>query len=580
MSAGSAGSRGKPPNVMVRMAMRNGNSRLGADNSMDDLETSAGAPAQWVVPGYRHERELGSGASGRVVLARHEATGTPVAIKYLIRTLNSEPDFRAAYRAEARLLAELESPHVTRLYEYVESASGAAIVMELVEGIALRALLKQEGATSPEAALVVLKGSLLGLAAAHAAGVVHRDYKPDNVLVTEQGISKLVDFGIATRSGAPATASGTPLYMAPEQFAGQPATPATDVYAATGTFFECITGAKPYQGSTVLELMIQHSEAPIPDNLAPEPVRPLIRSGLAKHPEERPESAAAFVDVLESVAAAAYGEDWEERGQRKLAALVAMLPLLLLKAPITNPSGTTDLATTTLGPPTRKVNVRRGRTVKALAGVGVVLVIVAAAVVVTKPPKPTPAADSQGPTSAATFSVTTSPPDLGATATATATATPTATGTPTATATPTMTPTVTKTTPTKHPTTAPPTTPPPTTTPPIPLTVASVAIISYVCVQNTDGVGVGVDATVQVKSTGNTAGTLTLGWFYSSSDDGRRITLPSTQSALPQGTTDTYYEDFSTVGDDFYWGLSVSTSPAAATGQNTWKSIYCGVIIS
>ena len=133
--------------------------------------------------------------------------------------------------------------------------------------------------------------------------------------------------------------------------------------------------------------MIQHSEAPIPDNLAPEPVRPLIRSGLAKHPEERPESAAAFVDVLEGVAAAAYGEDWEERGQRKLAALVAMLPLLLLKAPITNPSGTTDLATTTLGPPAPKVKMRRGRAAKVMAGVGAVLVIVGAAVVVTKPPE-------------------------------------------------------------------------------------------------------------------------------------------------------------------------------------------------
>lgn len=248
-------------------------------NGLTD-ESTAGADGPWTLPGYTHERELGAGGSGRVVLARHEATGTRVAVKYLSAAVGDT----SAFRREAELLGALRSPQVARLYEYVEGPRGAAIVMELVDGIALRALLRQEGATSPEAALVVLKGSLLGLAAAHAAGVVHRDYKPENVLVTVDGSSKLVDFGIAVPHGATGKIAGTPVYMAPEQWAGRPASPSADVYAATATFFECLTGAKPYNGTTLAELAAQHTEAPIPDQLAPEPVRSLIRAGLAKTP--------------------------------------------------------------------------------------------------------------------------------------------------------------------------------------------------------------------------------------------------------------------------------------------------------
>ena len=110
-------------------------------------------------------------------------------------------EFAEMFRGEAAVLASMDNPHVVRLYEYVESSSGAAIVMELVDGVSLRQILARQGGTTPEAALVVLQGSLLGLAAAHARGVVHRDYKPDNVLVDGDGASKLTDFGIAARAG-------------------------------------------------------------------------------------------------------------------------------------------------------------------------------------------------------------------------------------------------------------------------------------------------------------------------------------------------------------------------------------------
>lgn len=157
------------------------------------------------------------------MLAHHRETGTPVAIKYLHDRVG-----KTALRAEAEVLSRIGSPHITRLYEYVEGAEGSAIVMELVDGIALRDLLRAEGATTAQAALVGLKGSLLGLAAAHEAGVVHRDYKPANVLVDTAGTSKLVDFGIAVESGEDRDVSGTPAYMPPEQWAGRPASPAGD----------------------------------------------------------------------------------------------------------------------------------------------------------------------------------------------------------------------------------------------------------------------------------------------------------------------------------------------------------------
>ncbi|WP_175409562.1 serine/threonine-protein kinase [Streptomyces sp. TRM64462] len=302
----------------------------------------------WSVPGYSETRELGSGASGRVVRAVHDATGVPVAVKHLSEALRSDPAFLHTFRDEARLLGALESPYVTRLYEYVEAPEGAAIVMELVDGIALRALLRQHGPVGPEAALTILKGSLLGLAAAHASGVVHRDYKPENVLVTADGASKLVDFGIATGHGTTATVAGTPAYMAPEQWTGAPASPAADVYAATATFYECLTGRKPFTGGNLAELALRHVDAPVPEDGVPEPLLPLVRSGMAKAPEDRPREAAAFVQELERVAGAAYGPHWEERGRGRLAALAALLPLLFPTAG-DRAESSTDLATTSLG---------------------------------------------------------------------------------------------------------------------------------------------------------------------------------------------------------------------------------------
>ncbi|TDC09517.1 serine/threonine-protein kinase, partial [Actinomadura bangladeshensis] len=284
--------------------------------------------AQWRVDGYTEVRELGAGAQGRVVLARHDASGTPVAIKYL--AVRADEAERERLRHEALMLGRAGSPHVARLFRLVEGPDTAAIIMEAIDGVSLKELLRQHGALGPEAALTVLKGSLLGLAAAHAVGVVHRDYKPANVVVPADGRSRLVDFGIATPAGEEAGGAGTPYYMAPEQWSRHIATPASDVYAATCVFVECVTGHRPYAG-TRAELMRAHLTGEVPIDAVPEALRPLVQRGMAKAPEDRPAGAAAFVDDLERTAQAAYGRDWEARGVHALSAgavaLAALFPL-------------------------------------------------------------------------------------------------------------------------------------------------------------------------------------------------------------------------------------------------------------
>ncbi|MFB4302435.1 serine/threonine-protein kinase [Actinomadura sp. NTSP31] len=283
---------------------------------------------QWRVPDFEEVRELGRGAQGRVVLARHAARGTPVAIKYL--AAGADPAAREGFRAEARMLGRVTDPNVARLYRLVEHGEDLAIVMEAVDGVPFKEILRRYESLEPEAALTVLKGSLLGLAAAHAAGVVHRDYKPANVIVPSDGRSKLVDFGIAVFEGA-SSAAGTPLYMAPEQWRGEPATPATDVYAATCVFYEALTGRRPYGEGDRASIMAGHLNGAVPAEDVPEPLRPLITRGMAKDAAERPVSAAAFVGQLEELAQVVCGADWEARGVRALAgaamALAALFPL-------------------------------------------------------------------------------------------------------------------------------------------------------------------------------------------------------------------------------------------------------------
>src|SRR5579859_2311042 len=244
-------------------------------------------------------------------------------------------------------------------------------------------VLARQGKTTAEAALVVLQGSMLGLAAAHRRGVVHRDYKPENVLIDGAGASKLTDFGIAARTGDSAVPAGSLMYAPPEQFGGSPATPASDVYAATATFYECLTGQPPFTGDTAERLLYQHLSQPVPLEPVPEPLRPLVAAGLAKDPLGRPADGTALVAELRAVAGGAYGPDWENRGRSGLAAAALLLAALW-------PSGGPAAAQ---GSALHRIRLRRrlphGRLggVKAAVTVGVVVVgaAVAAAVILPRP---------------------------------------------------------------------------------------------------------------------------------------------------------------------------------------------------
>ncbi|MFI6323506.1 serine/threonine-protein kinase [Nonomuraea sp. NPDC050556] len=413
----------------------------------------------WGVPGYTEVRELGTGAAGRVVLARRDHDGAEVAIKYLSDELRHDVGFVARFRHEARLLGAMRSPHNAQFIDYVETGDGAAIIMELVNGVPLRALLNSEGPTGPEAALCVLYGALKGLAAAHAIGVVHRDFKPENVVVQGDGTSKLIDFGIAVRQGDGANAAGTPPYMAPEQWSGAAASPSTDVYAATIVFFECLTGTRPFRASNIAALAHQHHSTPPPVEEVPAALQGLVERGMAKNPAERPPSAEAFLTELEAVAADAYGPDWQERGRRRLARLAGLLLVLFPSADDLPQDDATSLAETKLHGGGSKVMTKLG--VKVLVGTVAVGVITGIAVVALS------GSDEKPKLQAGTSTLTPSavPPITGEPVTESPTPTEEET-TPAPEETPTVEPTTTAAPPTVAPTSATPTvTPKPSKTP-------------------------------------------------------------------------------------------------------------------
>ncbi|MFD9462961.1 protein kinase [Streptomyces sp. NPDC060027] len=536
----------------------------------------------WAVPGYTESRELGSGASGRVALAVHEQTGLPVAVKYLSESLRTRPGFVREFRAEARLLGGLRSEHVAGLYEYVEGPEGAAIVMELVDGVCLRALLAKDAPLAPEAALVLLKGSLLGLADAHRLGVVHRDYKPENVLVRPDGTSKLVDFGIAAADGTTAGIAGTPSYMAPEQWTGAPASPAADVYAATATFFECLTGRKPYTGENLAELALQHVDGAIPADEVPEPVRSLVHRGLAKSPEERPAHAEDFVAELEATAGGAYGPDWEERGHGRLATLVALSLLLLPSAPSV-PRRATDTARTVLGgtpdrlrawrPSLRSLLVSGAALVAALlltygidrhapdfgAPRQAAQALATTSAQPTGPNGPTATADPDSPTPSSSSSVSAPPTPSGSAGESTAEPPVSASASATASA------TVAGTTPPATPTAEPPTTSP---SPTVPVNVKAVAFSGF----RQTGTATAA-ATVTVTTDGTGPVTLTVAWFTGEVSGQTGTQDGATETFRRSGSTQyTLALDHTFQGTGCYWGVQARTQPASADG-GAWQQL-------
>ncbi|MFF6777053.1 serine/threonine-protein kinase [Streptomyces sp. NPDC012637] len=540
---------------------------------MNGMQDVTGGDGGWSVPGYAAVRALGRGAGGRVVLARHEATGVPVAIKYLSERLHGDRGFLARFRAEARLLGDLRHPCVVRLYEYVEARSGAAIVMEAVDGVTLREMLRAHGATGPEAALVLLKGSLLGLGAAHAAGVVHRDYKPENVLVRADGSSALADFGIAVRAGREAEAAGTPAYMAPEQWEGEPAGPASDVYAAAAVFYECLTGRRPFQADDLIALRLQHLRAPVAVEDVPEPLRELLRKGMAKEAADRP-GIEAFLAGLERAAVEGYGAGWEERGRRRLAGLAALLALSFPFA-VTGAVHEATPALTVLGRLKRPLW-------QAAVGVAVLAVAAGGITVATARPDDTtttvatsvpsgrpvasgfPSASSSSASPSASPSASTASPTPSGSPSGSASADPSPSGTTPAPATG-GTPTAATTPPGGGPGPAPSTTrPAPTATTPAPPSAGTVTV-SIGSVRRAAGYRLVADVTITTTGTGPL--TVTADFYRNTPANSY-----GSQSRRLSGSTQysvTFEGDFSSNPCRGTWYVAVRSSPQSANGAQT-----------
>jgi eukaryotic-like serine/threonine-protein kinase len=247
---------------------------------------------------YRLEARIAIGAVGDVWRATDLVLGRPVAVKLLRPEYAQHPETLARFEAEARHAASVTHPGIAQVYDYGEdgAAESPYLVMELVDGPSLAGVLAA-GPLEPSYAMDVLAQAAAGLEAAHAAGLVHRDVKPANLLVGPDNQVKITDFGIAYAAGsAPITRTGalvgTPTYLPPERAAGGAATPASDLYSLGVVGYHCLTGQPPFRGMPV-EVAIAHQSRALPPLPAAVPagVAGLIGELTAKDPAARPASA-------------------------------------------------------------------------------------------------------------------------------------------------------------------------------------------------------------------------------------------------------------------------------------------------
>ncbi|WP_440709196.1 serine/threonine protein kinase [Herbiconiux sp. YIM B11900] len=256
-------------------------------------------PTAGVTFGGRYElsSRIAIGGMGEVWQATDLVIGRTVAIKILKDEYLGDPGFLERFRAEARHAALVNHEGIANVFDYGEEEGSAYLVMELVPGEALSTILEREHVLSTDRVLDIVAQTALALQAAHAAGLVHRDIKPGNLLITPDGRVKITDFGIARIADqVPLTATGqvmgTVQYLSPEQASGQPASPTTDIYSLGIVAYECLAGKRPFTGeSQVAIAMAQINEAPpeLPVTVA-EPVRNLVLSCIAKKPADRPSS--------------------------------------------------------------------------------------------------------------------------------------------------------------------------------------------------------------------------------------------------------------------------------------------------
>ncbi|MCU1433488.1 MAG: protein kinase [Pseudarthrobacter sp.] len=286
---------------------------------------------------------------GEVWKAKDLVLGRIVAIKVLKEEYTGDPGFLQRFRAEARHTALLNHVGIANVFDYGEEEGSAYLVMELVPGQPLSSIIEHEQVLSPDRTLSMMAQTARALSVAHAQGLVHRDIKPGNLLITPEGRVKVTDFGIARLADqVPLTQTGqvmgTAQYLAPEQATGQTATGASDIYSLGVIGYECLTGHRPFSGESQIAIalaQVNDAPPPLPESL-PKPVRALLMSMLAKDPKNRPANAIKLAEAAEAI-----------RNGDISAAHAAVPGMLLFEAatgPITAPVDIATAPTGVIGP--------------------------------------------------------------------------------------------------------------------------------------------------------------------------------------------------------------------------------------
>jgi serine/threonine-protein kinase len=305
---------------------------------------------------YLLESRIATGGMGEVWRARDTTLGRTVAVKVLKREYADDPSFRSRFETEARHAASLHHPGIAAVYDFGEAQSvdGSGVprpylVMELVEGQPLSALLRPGSPMDPGAAAALMAQAADAIAAAHAAGIVHRDVKPANLLVTPDRQVKVTDFGIARAADSVSLTQtgqvmGTPQYLSPEQARGSTATEASDVYSLGVVTYECLAGRRPFDAGSPVATALAHlnQEPPALPASVPAPLAAVVMRALAKDPAERYAGAGALAAALRDPAGAGASDGAAAAGAAGAGAAAAADAPTSVVPPVGPPLGATD----------------------------------------------------------------------------------------------------------------------------------------------------------------------------------------------------------------------------------------------
>ena len=294
---------------------------------------------------YRVLRHLADGGMATVYLAVDERLEREVALKVMRRHLVHDETFVSRFRREAKSSASLSHPNVVAVYDQGEDDGDVFLAMEYVPGRTLRDVLTTEGPLNPRAALDVLEAVLQALAEAHSKGLIHRDVKPENVIINDNGTVKVADFGLARAVSSETVTStsglllGTVAYLSPEQVERGVADARSDVYATGLVLFEMLTGSKAFTGDTAIHVAYQHVHGGVPSPSSRVPGLPpalddLVSVATARDPDERPTDASEFLALVQRTRDTLPSGALDARPAGVAAAMAASLPTATAAFPL------------------------------------------------------------------------------------------------------------------------------------------------------------------------------------------------------------------------------------------------------